>query len=178
MSIETDYSKIGAWVDGELSPVDKLYAHRMGLRHRAVSVFVTRGHETLLQRRALDKYHTPGLWTNTCCTHPLWNEEAETCAVRRLNEEMGITGLVPEFRQTLEYRADVGKGMVEHEVVDIFAAKWRESVHLSPNPEEVADTSWISFDELGHAIKSHPERFTPWLRIYMDDEHRVGVLGC
>jgi isopentenyl-diphosphate delta-isomerase len=91
---------------------------------------------------------------------------------------MGITGLVPEFRQTLEYRADVGKGMVEHEVVDIFAAKWRESVHLSPNPEEVADTSWISFDELGHAIKSHPERFTPWLRIYMDDEHRVGVLGC
>ena len=63
---------IPAWVDGDLTPVEKLEAHQLGLKHRAISVFLMRGSEVLLQRRAMVKYHTPGLWANTCCTHPNW----------------------------------------------------------------------------------------------------------
>ena len=99
---------IPAWADGTLVPVEKLEVHQKGLRHKAVSVFVMRGDEVLLQQRALSKYHTPGLWANTCCTHPEWDEDALDCAIRRLNEELGITGLTPEYRHHLEYRADVG----------------------------------------------------------------------
>ena len=85
--------QIPAWIDGTLTPVDKLDAHKRGLRHKAVSVFVTRGDTVLIQRRAMVKYHTPGLWANTCCTHPDWDEPSLSCAHRRLDEELGITGL-------------------------------------------------------------------------------------
>ncbi len=98
---------IAAWVDGALRPVEKLEVHRRGLRHKAVSVFVMRGGETLIQRRALGKYHTPGLWANACCTHPYWGETAVDCALRRLREELGLVGLVPRHRDRVEYRADV-----------------------------------------------------------------------
>ena len=81
---------IPAWVDGRLTPVDKLEVHRRGLRHPAVSVFVLDGERTLIQRRALGKYHTPGLWANACCTHPRLGEEPAACALRRLREELGI----------------------------------------------------------------------------------------
>ena len=84
---------IPAWEDGVLRPLDKLDVHRRGLKHKAISVFVTEGDRVLLQRRADHKYHTPGLWTNTCCTHPHWGESDLDCANRRLQEEMGITGL-------------------------------------------------------------------------------------
>jgi isopentenyl-diphosphate delta-isomerase type 1 len=113
---------IPAWVDGKLTPVEKLEVHRRGLRHKAVSVFVMARDKVLIQRRALTKYHTPGLWANTCCTHPLWNESAADCAVRRLDEELGITGLYPSFRDQVEYRAGGRRRAVEHEVVDIFIA--------------------------------------------------------
>ena len=83
-------NKIPAWVDGTLTPVDKLDVHKLGLRHKAVSVFVLRGDALLIQQRAMGKYHTPGLWANTCCTHPGWEETSLLCATRRLNEELGI----------------------------------------------------------------------------------------
>ena len=101
-------------IDGRLVPVGKLEVHQRGLRHKAVSVFVLDGTRVLIQKRAAGKYHTPGLWANTCCTHPLWEEDAASCAVRRLREELGITGLVPAFAGQVEYRADVGGGLVEH----------------------------------------------------------------
>ena len=86
----TDNLLIPAWVDGALTPVDKLEAHRQGIRHKAVSVFINCGTETLFQRRALSKYHTPGLWANACCTHPYWEEDPQDCAIRRLREELGV----------------------------------------------------------------------------------------
>jgi len=113
---------IPAWVNGTLTPVDKLEVHQKGLKHKAVSVFVMDGKNVLIQRRALSKYHTPGLWANTCCTHPNWNEDAGSCAVRRLDDELGIKGVHPVYRDQLEYRADVGGGLIEHEVVDLFVA--------------------------------------------------------
>ena len=87
---ETTSETIPAWVDGRLVPVDKLEVHRRGLRHPAVSVFLLDGERTLIQRRALGKYHTPGLWANACCTHPRWGEEPAACALRRLREELGV----------------------------------------------------------------------------------------
>lgn len=160
---------IPAWVDGVLTPVEKLEVHQRGLRHKAVSVFVLRGSDVLLQRRALTKYHTPGLWANACCTHPQWDEEAEHCAVRRLNEELGIVLANPEFRKTLEYRADVGNGLSEHEVVELFIAQIDGEVPIKPNPDEVMDYEWVDYTELQQRISKNPDLFTPWLRIYMAD---------
>ena len=152
---------IPTWLDGVLQPVEKLEAHRRGLRHKAVSVFVMRGPHVLIQRRAIGKYHTPGLWANTCCTHPLWGEPARDCAVRRLAEELGITGLPVAHRDRVEYRADVGNGLTEHEVVDIFLAEAGAGLLVAPNPAEVLAV---------------PDRFTPWLRIYLS-EHSTSIFG-
>lgn len=167
---------IPAWVDGALVPVEKLDVHRRGLRHKAVSVFVLRDDTVLLQRRALGKYHTPGLWTNTCCTHPGWDETAGDCALRRLDEELGIAGLDPQFRDRVEYRADVGGGLTEHEVVDIFVAKAPDDLTVVPNPAEVMAVRWIPLDALAAEVTRTPERFTPWLRIYLA-EHGDAIFG-
>jgi isopentenyl-diphosphate delta-isomerase len=161
---------IPAWVDGVLTPMDKLEVHQQGIRHKAVSVFVMDGTSVLIQRRALSKYHTPGLWANTCCTHPHWNEDAGLCAVRRLKDELGITGLHPMFRDQIEYRADVSDGMIEHEVVDLFvAAATAQTLLLDLNPDEVADIRWIDIYDLAAEVAHNPEIFTPWLRIYLAD---------
>ncbi len=160
---------IPAWVDGALTPVEKLEAHKRGLLHKAVSVFVLCGDDVLIQRRALSKYHTPGLWANTCCTHPNWNESAEDCAHRRLGEELGLIGMPLEYRDQVTYRADVGGGLIEHERVDIFLARVDARVECQPNPEEVMDTGWVDMARLNEMILQTPERFTPWLRIYMDE---------
>ncbi len=158
---------IPTWVDGVLTPVDKLEAHVRGLRHKAISVFLLRDGQVLLQRRAMGKYHTPGLWANTCCTHPYWGEVALDCAQRRLTEELGITGVPLEFRDTVEYRADVGGGLIEHEVVDIFVGEVAQGVEAAPNPDEVMDTIWRPLATLADEVIRAPGSFTPWLQIYL-----------
>lgn len=165
---------IPAWVDGSLQPMDKLEVHLKGLKHKAVSVFLLSGNDVLIQRRALSKYHTPGLWANTCCTHPHWDEAPIDCAVRRLKDELGITGVVPAYRDTIEYRADVGNGMTEHEVVDLFLAQSEQDLFVEANPDEVADFRWMNFDDLCADVALHPETYTPWLRIYLD-KHRSQI---
>lgn len=168
---------IPAWrADGRLEPVEKLHVHRLGLRHKAVSVFVMRGDETLLQKRAAGKYHTPGLWANACCTHPGWDEAPEACAARRLGEELGLTGLPLTHRERVEYRADVGDGLTEHEVVDIFTASVTGSVALAPDPAEVAETRWVPLPALIDAVGRDPLSYTPWLRIYLT-RHRARIFG-
>lgn len=162
---------IPAWIDDRLMPVEKLEVHRKGLRHKAVSVFVMSGDQVLIQRRALGKYHSAGLWANTCCTHPHWEEPALDCAVRRLGEELGITGLTPIRVGQVEYRADVGGGLVEHEVVDIFLAEAPTDLSVTPDPEEVAEVLWISLSKLTEEVRSQPEKFSKWLAIYLDRHH-------
>ncbi|MGC1259306.1 MAG: isopentenyl-diphosphate Delta-isomerase [Jannaschia helgolandensis] len=162
---------IPAWVNGKLTPVEKLAAHRQGLRHKAVSVFVVANGHLLIQRRAAGKYHTPGLWANTCCTHPQWNEASAACASRRLTEELGITGLTLSPRPAIEYRADVGGGMIEHEVAEIFVARTDQALTIQPNPEEVQATRWAELSSLTSEIEARPDIFTPWLRIYLRDNH-------
>jgi isopentenyl-diphosphate delta-isomerase len=168
---------IPTWVNGELVPVEKLQAHQLGLRHKAVSVFVLRDDAVLMQQRAMGKYHTPGLWTNTCCTHPEWEETPLACATRRLDEELGITGLAPEHRHHLEYRADVGGGLIEHEVVDVYVAEAPADLRIAANPDEVMATEWMRYGDLLEAVARQPERFTPWLRIYLRD-HAPRIFGA
>lgn len=167
---------VPAWVNGVLLPVDKLDAHRRGLRHKAVSVFVVDGPRLLIQRRALGKYHTPGLWANTCCTHPLWGESDAACAGRRLGEELGIAGLELTPRGRVEYRAEVGGGLVEHELVALFRAEAAADLAFALNPAEVMALRWVELAALQAEIAATPERFTPWLRIYLAD-HAERIFG-
>jgi isopentenyl-diphosphate delta-isomerase len=156
--------------------VDKLEVHLKGLRHKAVSVFVMDGENVLIQRRSEEKYHSPGLWANTCCTHPGWTERPEECAVRRLREELGITGLYPAHADRLEYRADVGGGMIEHEVVDIYLAYAKPHMRITPDPREVAEVRWIGLYDLAAEAGRHPERFSKWLNIYLSS-HLDRIFG-
>jgi isopentenyl-diphosphate delta-isomerase len=160
---------IPAWIDGTLVPVEKLEVHQRGLRHKAISIFVMRGAETLIQRRALHKYHTPGLWANACCTHPFWEEPALACATRRLEEELGISGLRLDHREQVEYRADVGNDLIEHELVEIYTAEAIALTSINSNQAEVMDTAWVELEELARQTREEPEKFTPWLRIYLAD---------
>lgn len=175
--MDADKNMIPAWVDGQLQPVEKLAVHQRGLSHRAVSVFVIGPRGVLLQQRALGKYHTPGLWANTCCTHPHWGEPAADCAARRLAEELGLEGLALEWREQVSYRADVGGGLIEDEVVEIFRATVTGEVDVVANPAEVMAVDWMTLPALERALAATPERFTPWLRIYMADHH-AAIFGA
>lgn len=167
---------IPAWVDNTLTPVEKLEVHLRGLRHKAVSVFALNRGRILIQQRALHKYHTPGLWANTCCTHPTWGEASQDCAKRRMKEELGIRDLSYSPRGQLEYRADVGQNMIEHEVVDVFVANAPDTMRINPNSDEVGATRWITPSDLQAELAATPEQFTPWLHIYMMD-HFDTILG-
>ncbi|MEZ5277972.1 MAG: isopentenyl-diphosphate Delta-isomerase [Opitutaceae bacterium] len=150
--------------DRPMGVMSKLEAHLNGGRlHRALSVFLmnTEG-ELLLQRRALEKYHFPGLWSNTCCTHPRPGESTRAAAVRRLSEEMGIIcDLEPAF--VFRYEADCESGLTEREVDHVFSGTY--SGPVDPDPGEVADYRWIPLEALADQVADEPFLFTPWLRI-------------
>ncbi|SEV91336.1 isopentenyl-diphosphate delta-isomerase [Aliiroseovarius sediminilitoris] len=167
---------IPAWIDGTLTPVEKLHAHVEGMKHKAVSVFLFHADKVLIQQRAAGKYHTPNKWANTCCTHPHWNEDPRDCAIRRLEEELGITGVHPKWVERLEYRADVGGGLIEHEVVDMFVIHTDETPGITLNPSEVQAVQWLDRATLEQKIAATPDAFTPWLKIYMS-RHASSVFG-
>ena len=153
--------------DVECGDMEKMQAHERGVLHRAFSLFVF-NHQgaLLLQRRAHGKYHSGGLWTNTCCSHPRPGESILGAAQRRLVEEMGfVCDLTHRF--TFEYRAELGNGLIEHEVDHVFSGHYEGSV--SPDPVEVAEYQYVEADELARQIQAQPERFTPWLiRVWED----------
>ena len=160
-------TQIQAWVGDKLMPVDKTEAHARGLRHKAVSIFVMDGDQLLIQKRAAGKAYSAGKWSNTCCSHPDWNERPEQCAVRRLKEELGITRLYPAHADRLEYRTEIEGGLIEHEVVDVYIAYARAGMTINPDPCEVSETRWVGLYDLAAEVRRHPERFSKWLRIYM-----------
>lgn len=147
--------------DREMGTSPKLEAHRIGQLHRAVSVFLFNpGGRLLLQQRAARKYHSAGLWANTCCSHPRPGESPINAAQRRLREEMGIEcALAPAGAFT--YRADVGNSLVEHEFDHLFTACY--SGEPRPNPNEVARFRWLLPVELELEIRANPAAFAPWL---------------
>ncbi len=162
---------IPAWDQGVLKPLEKLDVHKRGLRHKAVSVFLISDNSVLLQKRALMKYHTPGLWANTCCTHPSWLEEPIDCAHRRLKEELGIEVSELVYKDKIDYKADVGNGLIENETVDVFVGsiETKNKLQMVLNHDEVSEVKWTGFETLKEEILLVPSKFTPWLRIYMQD---------
>jgi len=154
--------------DRELGAMEKLAAHeRGGTLHRAFSVFVTdsRG-RWLLQRRALGKYHFPGLWTNTCCSHPRPGEDTAAAAHRRLQEEMGFDCPLEE-RFAFEYRAtSEAEGLTEHELDHVFTGRY--DGECIPNPDEVAEVRRIDPAVLEAEVRDRPEAFTPWFKIALE----------
>jgi isopentenyl-diphosphate delta-isomerase len=153
--------------DEPLGLMEKMEAHRKGLLHRAFSVFVTNQKgEILLQQRALSKYHSGGLWTNTCCSHPRDGEEVEQAAHRRLMEEMGFDCPVEKLLE-FTYRAELDKGMIEHEYDHLFIGTCNENP--SPNSEEVMDFKWVGLQDLKESIKNKPEEYTEWFKIIFDE---------
>jgi isopentenyl-diphosphate delta-isomerase len=149
--------------DREVGTAPKLQAHVDGVLHRAFSVFVLNAKgEVMLQRRAAGKYHSPGLWTNTCCGHPRPGEPTAAAARRRLREEMGFDcDLSPAG--TFLYRAEVGGGLVEHELDHLFTG--RHDADPSPDPAEAGEWRWQSPRDALAEAEAHPERFTPWFSL-------------
>lgn len=148
--------------DKELGKEEKLRAHQEGKLHRAFSVFIfNKKGELLLQKRAEGKYHSAGLWSNTCCSHPRPGFGVAEEAKKRLKEEMGIeTELKEAFSFT--YRAEVGK-LIEHEFDYVFTGNYEGEP--SPDKSEVADWKWISINDLEKSVIENPEKYTPWLKI-------------
>ena len=156
--------------DAETGTLEKLQAHVEGRLHRALSVFVFNADgDVLLQRRAASKYHSGGQWTNTCCSHPRPGEPVAAAARRRLREEMGFEcDLAPAFAFT--YRAEVGGGLVEHELDHVFVGRWEGAP--APDPDEVDGWRWASLDDLARDAAAHPDAYTPWLRMILADPTR------
>lgn len=148
--------------DNPLGTMEKQQVHLQGLLHRAVTVYVfNRRGQLLLQRRAQDKYHCGGQWSNTCCGHPFPGEETRHAAERRLYEEMGMRlPLMPAFE--ISYHLPVTDGLSEHEYGHIFFAVSDE--HPQLNPREADAWRYSDLAELEAEIAATPQRFTPWFR--------------
>jgi isopentenyl-diphosphate Delta-isomerase len=148
--------------DRETGIAGKLEAHHKGLLHRAVSVFIINSQgEWILQRRAFDKYHSNGLWTNTCCTHPYPGETATDAAKRRLREEMGIEcNLVDLF--TFIYREKLDNELTEHELDHVFFGVTDDDPKI--NTGEVEDWEAVSFNDLHDDIINNPANYTYWFK--------------
>ncbi|HHP7239457.1 isopentenyl-diphosphate Delta-isomerase [Longibacter sp.] len=141
---------------------EKLEAHVEGWLHRAFSIFVfDPDGRLLLQKRADHKYHSAGLWSNTCCSHPRPDEDLEEAVRRRLLEEMGFECALHRAFHFV-YRAEVGNGLIEHEFDHVFIGHARPTV--VPNADEVSDWAWVEPDHLLSDIAAHPDRYTYWFR--------------
>ena len=148
--------------DIAIGDMEKMEAHNKGKLHRAFSVFIFNSKdELLLQRRALDKYHSGGLWTNSCCSHPRVNEDLFKATERRLVEEIGIETKLKEAFSFI-YRADLDNNLIEYEYDHVFFGIYDEAPIL--NYDEVIDYKWISLDDLVEDIKFNSDKYTYWLK--------------
>ena len=150
-------------LDEQIGLMPKMEAHEKALLHRAFSVFVFNNkNELMLQQRALSKYHSPGLWTNTCCSHQRDGEHNIEAGKRRLQEEMGF---VTDLKETTSfiYKAPFDNGLTEHEYDHVLVGYYNETPTI--NIEEVADWKWIPLEEVKVDISLNPEIYTEWFKI-------------
>lgn len=152
--------------DREVGSMEKLEAHEKGLLHRAFSIFLfNENGDMLLQKRAAHKYHTPGLWTNACCSHPRMGETMDEALRRKLAQEMGIACPVKKaFGFT--YKSQLGKGLTEHEYDHVYFGYF--GGEPKPNPEEVEDWKYAPIAGIKADLKVHPEQYTPWFKMLFD----------
>lgn len=149
--------------DNALGPCEKMEAHQKGLLHRAFSVFIfNRNGTMLLQRRAVHKYHSGGLWTNACCSHPAYGETTLDAVHRRLQEELGFYTPVEkvfEFR----YKTMFGNGLTENELDHVFAGQY--AGEIKPNTAEVMDYCYKPIAEISHSLEACPQLYTVWFQL-------------
>jgi len=148
--------------DEQIGIEEKLKAHRQGKLHRCFSVLIfnSKG-ELLIQQRAKSKYHSPGLWANTCCSHPRPGEDLKTAVKRRLKEEMGIKASNLKEFFTFIYKAKIGN-LIEHELDHVFAGKFNGKP--KPNKKEVQDFKWVNLQELKRDMKKYPRKYAFWFK--------------
>jgi len=152
--------------DNPIGIMEKMEAHRKGALHRAFSVFIFNSQgELLLQQRAFNKYHSGGLWTNTCCSHPSPKERTIDAAHRRLREEMGMScDLTHSFQ--FQYKAEFENGLIEHEVDHVFFGL-SDSLPI-PNPNEVESYQYKTLIDIQKDLHQNPRQFTPWFKVCFD----------
>ena len=143
--------------------MEKMLVHQHGLLHRAFSVFIFNSkNQLLLQQRADEKYHSPGLWSNTCCSHPLNGETVDNAVKRRLIEELGLNADAT-FKFSFIYRHEFQNGLTEHELDHVYFGVSDDVPH--PNPLEVKDWKYIKLKDLKEELEQNPENYSAWLRI-------------
>jgi isopentenyl-diphosphate delta-isomerase len=149
--------------DKAIGSMEKMEAHEAGLLHRAFSIFIFNPQgELLLQQRAQTKYHSGGLWTNTCCSHPQPGEDTYEAAKKRLKEEMGFTTELKKIFH-FTYKSDMENGLIEHEFDHVYAGEYDGPVPF--NRKEVMDSSFKSMDDIRNQVEMNPEKFTSWFRL-------------
>ncbi len=170
MSDQQEYVVLVDLQDKQIGLMEKYQAHKEAKLHRAFSVFILKkvlGEVyILLQQRALTKYHCPGMWSNTCCSHQREHETTMQAAMRRMQEEMGF---ICELQQvgSFVYKAEFDNGLTEHEFDHVLIGYYNDAV-INFNPDEVNDYAWVTKDELLLAIKQDPIKYTPWLPLALN----------
>lgn len=156
--------------DNPIGAMEKLLAHEKGELHRALSVIIVNSkNEILLQRRALGKYHSPGLWTNTCCSHPYPGEDTLDAAKRRLKEEMGMTAEL-KFVFKFLYKCNFENGLIEHELDHVFIGQTDDTPHI--NTDEAMAFSWMSIEDLEPHMKKNPNDYTFWFKLIIQNHRK------
>ena len=154
--------------DNAIGTMEKMEAHKQGKLHRAFSILLFNSNgEILIQKRAGSKYHSGGLWTNTCCSHPNPNEDIDVATRRRLQFEMGIDTKI-EFAYKFIYRAPLDQDLIEHELDYVFIGTFDGMP--APNPAEVEDWKFVRFAELREDVAENPSKYTPWFRLIVAHE--------
>ena len=149
--------------DREIGTMEKMEAHKKGVLHRAFSILLfDQAGKMLIQKRAGGKYHSSGLWTNACCSHPLPGESLETATRRRLNQEMGID-LQPVFSHAFIYRAELDQNLIEHEFDHVFVGIFDGTPRVNQN--EVSDWKYVDVQWLRRDIEQHPDAYTEWFKL-------------
>ncbi|MFN0202235.1 MAG: isopentenyl-diphosphate Delta-isomerase [Bacteroidia bacterium] len=153
--------------DHEIGFMEKMEAHEKAVLHRAFSLFVfnSKG-EMLLQQRAYHKYHSGGLWTNACCSHPRPNEKVEAAAARRIQEEMGISCEEINYAFSFVYKAALDKNLTEHELDHVLIAYYEDVCKI--NKEEVADFQYVSIEQIRKDLLECPQNYTAWFKIIFE----------
>ncbi len=149
--------------DNDIGVMEKMQAHEKGLLHRAFSIFIFNSHQQLLlQQRAISKYHSGGLWTNTCCSHPRPNETIKDAANRRLFEEMGMTCELT-IKTNFIYKTPFENGLIEHELDYVLIGNSNSNPII--NTTEVENFKWLSIDDIKKDVELNPHSYTSWFKI-------------
>ncbi|MEX2235459.1 MAG: isopentenyl-diphosphate Delta-isomerase [Cyclobacteriaceae bacterium] len=152
--------------DNAIGTMEKMEAHKKGVLHRAFSILLfDQSGRVLLQKRSQNKYHSSGLWTNTCCSHPLPGESLQEATRRRLKEEMGID-MQPTFSYTFIYKAYLDQDLIEHELDHVFVGTFNRSPTI--NKKEVEDWKYVDIQWLKEDIQKNPASYTVWFKLIVD----------